>query len=211
MEHKHRGDLLNLDPVEEIVKNSYKNFHTKGLDYVCLLRSEEYTLKAYFLDGDCRKVPEVVNPHDHRYRFKTHVLVGTLLDHKFGQTDKGGDVYDAFDYRTPLNGGNGFTWRGEERLKKVKTRVMYKGENLETPINGIHTIQMASDHTVLLLEQFKDEVPIDEPTSTWAKGLQKGDWLKTDPGTYEEFTEDEVRSLVSVVRSLGVRLSPFHF
>lgn len=59
-----------------LIQNSYRDFHAKGLDYVCLKRTPDHTVKVYFLDGDVSKVPEVVNPHDHRYAFETTVLSG---------------------------------------------------------------------------------------------------------------------------------------
>ena len=57
--------------MEEVLANSFRDFHAKGLDYVCLKRRPSETVKLYFFDGDVSKLPEVVNPHDHRYDFST--------------------------------------------------------------------------------------------------------------------------------------------
>ena len=51
---------LNID---NVIENSFKNFHAKGLDYICLSRTPQLTLKLYILDGDASESPEVVNPH----------------------------------------------------------------------------------------------------------------------------------------------------
>lgn len=177
---------------------SYRNFHAKGLDYVCLHRSPEYTIKAYFLDGDVTKVPEVVNPHDHRYAFKTTVFAGAMADHRFTRGE--GDVYQAFDYMTPLNGGNGFTFRGEERLSIAESTFLPVRAQLSTRATHLHTIQMLSNQTVLLLEQFADEVPMDSPTSTW---VRNGQPAPDTSGLYDRFTADQFRSRVEIIRILN--------
>ena len=75
-----------FDPSEENVAllcaASFKDFHTKGFDYLCLKRTP-HTIKLYILDGDASKLPGVVNPHDHRYAFRTTVLCGEMVDYRF--------------------------------------------------------------------------------------------------------------------------------
>jgi hypothetical protein len=63
-----------VDDLDTVASNSFRNFHAKGLDYLCLHRSPELTIKAYFYSGNIG--PEVVCPHDHRYPFSTHILAG---------------------------------------------------------------------------------------------------------------------------------------
>ncbi|MEM7602856.1 MAG: hypothetical protein AAF357_15775 [Verrucomicrobiota bacterium] len=184
--------MMNID-----VENSFKNFHAKGLDYICLSRTPALTKKLYILDGDASKVPEVVNPHDHRYIFKTTVLKGKMIDHRWKSTPLRGVPYNAFDYRTPLNGGDGFTFRGVEHLTHVQERLMSRHQFLVTDIDNIHTIQMWADQTVLLLEQYEDTVPIDQPTSTCSKGTPS----ISDSGLYEKFTEGEI---IDRLRQVGL-------
>jgi len=178
--------------VQRVIENSFRNFHAKGLDYICLHRSPALTVKIYFLDGDVTKIPEVVNPHDHRYPFKTMVLAGAMADHRF-KPDPTGEVFQAFDYMTPLNGGSGFTYRGEERMSLVDggSIVLPRGAELSTPDDAVHTIEMLKDQTVLCLYQFADVVPIDKPTSTW---VRKGDPEPNTSGLYDRFTEDQIMS-----------------
>lgn len=184
--------------ITDLMAHSFKNFHAKGLDYVCLKRTPEHTIKAYFLDGDASKVPEVVNPHDHRYAFKTRVLCGEMIDHRYSC---GGDteVYQAFDYMTPLNGGNGFTYRGDEFLSHDIGIRLRTGAELYTGSNHRHTIQMCADQTVLLLEQFSDVVPLHVPTSCWVK---RGYPAPNTSGLYERFTESDFALRLEVLRKL---------
>ncbi|PBC38567.1 hypothetical protein CJ179_38905 [Rhodococcus sp. ACS1] len=186
-----RGPQLDIDAVLE---NSYKNFHTKGFDYICLKRSDRYTQKLYFFDGDVSSLPEVVNPHDHRYDFATTCIAGEVENVLFERSIKAaynGEPalrYEVFKYRTPLNGGNGFEWFAESMLRET-SRVAYKpGETYLMKYNQLHTIRMVKPETVIMLEQFEDRIPLTMPTRTYVRG-------KTPPsldGLYDRFTADEI-------------------
>lgn len=189
--------MINL---EQAAANSYRNFHAKGLDYICLSRTPNLTQKIYILDGDASKVPEVINPHDHRYSFYTLVLSGKMADHRWRTAQE--DVpdamaYNAFDYMTRLNGGDGFTYRGKEWLVKTDRNVMSRGMSLTTQAQHVHTIQMLADQTVLLLNQFEDIYPTDRATSTWAQDEPS----VADDGLYERFTEGQIMDRLA---SIGI-------
>lgn len=186
--------------IDQIVANSYKDFHVKGFDYICIKRSPEETIKLYFFDGDVSKMPEVVAPHDHRYNFDTWVLAGTSENvwyKKIKSTwanDRDwrniGREFNRFSYMTPLNGGGGFKFDGTDRLFEI-ARKRY-GRNEECSDYGmlwheLHTIRIASNETVLMLRQYEDIVPLNSATFTYCLG---------DPpalgGLYSRFTPDEV-------------------
>jgi hypothetical protein len=173
--------------VEEIVANSFKDFHTKGFDYICLKRSPTETVKLYFFDGDVAKLPEVVAPHDHRYDFATWVAAGASENVWFKRDDKEGEVFNWFEYRTPLNGGDGFTFVGEEQLKEVARRQFKKGDNYSMHAADLHTIRIVENETVLMLIQHEDLVPLDRPTSTFSMGN-----APSIDGLYSKFSADQV-------------------
>lgn len=89
--------------IQTIIANSFKNFHAKGLDYICLKRTPEHTRKAYFLNGDVTKLPDVVNPHDHRYHFNTTVVTGTMSNSQYVESDSG-IVYQQSNKAPDLDG-----------------------------------------------------------------------------------------------------------
>lgn len=189
----------NKDEVwQQVIDTSYRNYHTTGFDYICLKRSPEYTAKLYILDGDASKLPEVVNPHDHRYYFRSTCLAGRMADYRF-QKDHRGEVFNAFDYFTPLNGGPGFVWRGEERLLKSDARFLHRGDSLNTAATDLHTIQMAGNQTVILLEQYEDVVPLDLPTSCWSRA---GEPKPDATGMYDRFTVDQLKARLKQVKPL---------
>lgn len=184
--------------IDDIIKHSYKDFHVRGLSYVCIQRSPEYTVKLYTFQGDAVKSHEVVNPHDHRYRFRTSVLAGTLVNYTF-TPDRYGDVFDAYDYMTPLNGGYGFLPRGPERLARDTGHVLKAGHRLTSPVGAIHTIQATTD-TIIQLEQWADEVPLDKPTSCW---VASGSPQPTTDGLYSKFTANEIVKLLARIDGIA--------
>jgi hypothetical protein len=200
--------LLDMDAVLE---NSYKNFHSKGLDYICLKRSDEYTQKLYFFDGDVSKLPEVVNPHDHRYDFNTMCLAGEVENiiyesalHPVQIAGRSVQTYQAFKYFTPLNGGNGFTWWHECQLFESGRRSYLPGEDYFMSHTDRHTIRMLKDETVIMLEQFEDREPINFPTKTFVLGTDKEP--PSLDGLYDRFTADEV---IAKLRRLQERVPAF--
>lgn len=204
MPYKRKAPEMTEEQMQAIIANSYRNFHAKGLDYICLERTENVTLKIYFLDGDVSKIPEVVNPHDHRYPFGTTVLAGAMADHRFVRDDAG-EVFTAFDYMTPLNGGDGFTFRGEERLRLEDTTQLAKHGRLRTSAEHVHTIQMLQDQTILCLVQHPDTVPLEKPTSTW---VRSGSPAPDTSGLYDRFTEDQVIDRLRTLHELGFAAYP---
>lgn len=173
-----------LDSVEEIQKNSYKDFHAKGLDYLCLHREPSYTVKLYIFDGDVAKAPEVVNPHDHRYNFRTTCLYGKVANSLYREEERG-EIWQRFQYNTPLNGGNGFTWESEARLHETSRDFYLPGDIWTSWQAQIHTLRIQQSQTVLLLEQFLSTKAV---THTWTKDKEP----PSLDGLYSKFTHDEV-------------------
>lgn len=194
--------LANPDLFEIHRKKSYKNFHAKGMDYVCFFHNGATYNKVYFLEEDAAVAPELVNPHDHRYAFRTVCLSGALRDFRFTR-DPRGDVFQAFDYRTPLCGGNGFTFRGNEQLLQSHHVDLRPGDELMTSATELHTITARKPNTVIYLEQFKDVVPDYLPTSCW---VRKGEPKPDTSGLYEEMDADTFRMRLIQTQQLFDRL-----
>lgn len=172
----------------DVIANSYRDFHAKGLDYICLRRSPASTLKLYFLDGDVSKLPEVVNPHDHRYSFRTWVVAGKSRN--IWYDEDAGQTFNRFRWRTPLLGGDGFEWDKEVSLREIWRLTYAAGENYFMRHDEIHTIRMLENETVLFLEQYEDAVPVDVPTKTFCISEAP----PTISGLYNRFTPDQIMS-----------------
>lgn len=190
---------MNIDlNMDEIIANSYKNFHTKGLDYLCLKRSDELTVKYYFFDGDVEKLPEVVNPHDHRYNFDTTCLSGAVENFWYEESPFG-DTYNTFNYMTPLNNGNGFEFDSEKKLYVNRKSVFTPGENYYMRWHETHTINVRANQTIIRLDQYEDKVPLTTPTKTFCMF----DEPPSLTGLYDQFTEDEVIKKIKILMELN--------
>lgn len=189
------------DDIETIVANSYRNFHAKGLDYLCLQRSPQMTVKAYFFSDRKTAVPEVVCPHDHRYPFATTVIAGTTGHKRYVCQPDFLNIppnFQMFTWRTPLIGGTGFQWVREARLDCQFTERYEAGQTYFCRSDEIHTIQVHSDDTILLLTQFADVVPLDEPTFTFVPG--DNHQPPSLDGLYDRMTADVALSRLAQLR-----------
>lgn len=190
--------LTDDELLAEVSKYSYRNFHAKGLDYICLRRSPELTVKVYFFDGPTIEVSEVICPHDHRYDFGSGVLAGELWNATWREQrdlppesafdPHRGKIYNRFEFHTPLNGGNGFTWEKEVALTKIGQCPYSPGARYSTGFKEIHTLAHVQPSTVLMLWQYQDVMPIDEASHTYS--------LNNEPpslsGLYEKHTPDSI-------------------
>ena len=174
----------NADP-EALIKSSIKDYHVKGFDYICLHRSDDLTVKIYFFDGEVKDLPELVNPHDHRYDFDTFILRGQFTDFTF-QEGKG-DVFQKFNYKTPLLGGDGFTWDSEIRLETISTDTRTQGQMFSHKAEDFHTIRLDTNGTVLCLLQYADRPNLE---NTWTFSRDKEP--PSLSGLYNEFTADQI-------------------
>jgi hypothetical protein len=191
---------LPLNPTEEqmrhILDHSFRDFHVKGFDYLCLRRSPERTDKFYFFEGEVAQSPEVVHPHDHRYDFITKVLAGRGANFFFEYAEDGEPI-EEFEYRTPLLGGNGFTWARSARLKRSRERWYTAGDLYWMAAQDFHTIRVTPG-TVLHLVQFDDVVPAGTPTKCFSKGREPINLS----GLYTKFTADQALVRLAQLRTL---------
>lgn len=161
---------------DQLLENSYRDFHAKGLDYLCLERKPSRTTKVYFFEGDIRDAPEVVVPHDHRYSFDTDVLCGALANHTWAEateTTPGAEPFERFAYLTPLLGGNGFTWRESTWLTTLGRKLYRAGNGYWSHHAEIHTIQVCDPETIIVLRQYDDQVAVGVPTSAFKPAGQR--------------------------------------
>ncbi|AMS02694.1 hypothetical protein BJD55_gp072 [Gordonia phage Yvonnetastic] len=208
-------DINELD-IDHVIENSYKNFHSKGLDYICLHRSPTSTVKLYFFADAHVETPDVVNPHWHRYDFWTTAVTGaveniwykrTMPERKVSPNGRAVRLYNAFDYRTPLLGGDGFSYVGDVGLWEDYRLRIKQGTSQQSyymKYDEIHTINIVEPETCILLEQLEDVVPVDQPTETFALTSRPTPSI-ADDGLYDKFTADEI---VKKLKWLNEKVGP---
>lgn len=189
--------------LQSALANSYKNFHARGFDYLCLSRTPDLVRKVYFFGDIAPDASEIVNPHDHRYNFSTEVLAGSVINQIYrtcSAGQRGARRYTRWQYRTPLNGGSGFRFDDVYPLLMVNAHCYAEGERYNLSGDQIHTIAVKRD-TVLLLEQGPDQ-PLD-CTFTYTPRERMPDHPPEMTGLYERFTADEIRERVRWLNQLG--------
>lgn len=202
--------------IDHLITQSYKDFHAKGMDYVCLHRDAGLTLKAYFFaDGmDSQKAGEVVNPHDHRYNFMTQTMSGVIENQLYRtppcwdplsdwvNQDECGESYYAHLWDTPLNGGKGFIKDGGWILQRYNVAQYRKGQQYFMAAPEWHTIRVAAPQTCIVIAQYEDLIPVGVPTVTFTKS-------ETPPSIndlYREFTADELVARIGLLQELQAAL-----
>jgi hypothetical protein len=181
--------------IEDALAHSYRDFHVKGFDYICLERGAERTIKLYAFADEVANAGEVVNPHDHRYDFHTDVLAGHLANQVYVPAVEG-MPYRRFNYATPLNGGSGFHLAGMTALREAGAFGFGPGERCYMVAEQIHTIRV-KPRTVVRLTQGPDrDIPV---TSTYTRGSA----APALDGLYSRFTEgqlvDRLRSIQAIL------------
>lgn len=178
-----------------ILEASFRNFHAKGLDYLCLKRTPDHTVKVYFFDGeaDLSALPEIVMPHDHRYDFRTICIAGEVVnrEHATCARHEGAERYEEFAWDTPLLGGAGFTHLGEAWLTRPVVSAYRRGDQWVSAARTIHTLQIARAGTIIRLDQYRDLIPAGVPTSTFRRADERGDIRAPElAGLYEPMSAD---------------------
>ncbi len=191
--------------LDEMIEHSFKDLHVKGFDYVCLKRTPQHTRKVYFFDGRVSQLPEVVSPHDHRYDFMTTVLAGVMSNSTYRPTAHVGTTYNEFEWRTPLNGGDGFTFKQETKLIETQRFQYANGEAYFMRAEDFHTIRMKQEGTVIMLDQFEDRVPLGKPTRTFMLNSKAPNL----DGLYNKFTPDEHLYRLRQIEALGIPVSKY--
>lgn len=159
--------------IDSLLNFSYLDYHQSDFTYLCLFQKNGRFQKVYFLDGNTAHAPEVVAPHNHRYRFSTQLLHGHYVNYTFFETTNlAGIPHYKWAYHTPLLGGKGFTLLGptflvpgpfqilrtpKEKYTFLKPRSLITRSQHWHSLNEIHTIRV-SPGTILYLDQERDAV-----------------------------------------------------
>ena len=187
----------------EAAVHSVTDFHAKGLHYVNLIRSPQYTAKLYFgRVGELEhNTPDgfIVNPHSHSYSFRQTVISGTLRNIVFheGDFNEKSNSWFGADYYSPLKTAE----RVRMEFDEAETQ-MWNHSEVYGPATGyfmrpgdIHTLQSVHPVKPLILftEQFQTE--IQPPTRIYTRTKELVD-LST---LYGEMSVDHLKELLDLL------------
>ncbi len=145
-----------LNPVEA-ARFSFENYHAVGLDYLCLLRTDVLTVKAYFFREDRKCQPGgdvdwIVWPHNHRYAFEHMTVFGTIRNHRFAIVE--GRTHDLYAYDAEKRRPVSIATCG---LKEIVRETTKAGESFSMPLTDeIHTLSFGSRQAVAIQLQYAD-------------------------------------------------------
>lgn len=179
------GNLARHLDVEEALKHSTINHHVPGMHYLCLQRRENLTIKLYVFDHNLEHDANgfVVNPHDHRYRFHSFVLKGSMSNIKFFESDELAPSYqwDAMAWDADAKKMDR-SHRTNIRTSSIDRYEEGAGYFLDT--HELHTIRVHEVGTALLLFQYTDVV-VDRPGRLFVPYDEKPECLPTSPMSEE--------------------------
>lgn len=145
-------DLLN-NPNQESLKLSMNDVHHKGLFSLVIGGVEFGKLTRVFIANEKIK-PFEVQLHSHRYPIRLTTIKGKIKHFAAFRSE----VVDChtvslseFDYKSPLNGGNGLKYLQETNVI-IKDYILPIGASLEMTENEIHTVS-CSKGSIWIVEE----------------------------------------------------------
>lgn len=151
--------LLKQVPAWSLKQHSFANYHAEGLNYLCIHRDIQLTIKAYIFEENLvnNRGDYVVWPHSHRYYFSSLTLSGAVVNHMFCAEIGAGDgghvmyTYDAESRKVS---------RVTDVTLKALTSRVYRAGNQDffyMESNEIHTLTVP-EPTIVLQYQYADTV-----------------------------------------------------
>ena len=189
-----KPQMISDNALALLKENSFRNFHAKGLDYLCFQRTDALTLKIYFFDSPPPDA-QIVNPHDHRYDFSTAVIAGAVTDSIWRETHESvpfSRPFARFHWMTPLLGGAGFTYAGLTTLKLDGSMRWERGQSWQTDHRAVHTLTNIIPGTILALEQRADRLPVGMPTHCYVRNDGQPPQAPDLTGLYDRMDADQI-------------------
>lgn len=146
-------DLLK-NPNPETLKLSMNDVHHKGLFSLVIDGTEFGKLTRVFI-ADAKLKPFEVQLHTHRYPIRLTTIKGQVKHVVATETDNINAEtvqLSEFNYRSPLNGGNGLTYSKETNVI-IKDYILPIGASLEMTANEYHTVSCSKGSMWIVEEQ----------------------------------------------------------
>ena len=193
--------------LSNMLKNSYKHYHARGVNYLCLQNTWRLRLKAYFFDQPSDPAG-VVSPHDHRYSFTNHVLTGAVKDTLY-TASKYGEQFFEYSWRSPLSRADLtplYSPVAPTKLVLYHADVVAEGLSYQRGRGEIHSLQILEPRTIIVQEEKKTpSAPLR------SRVFMRTEKFPTLEGLYEKFEPGEIVRLVGELNDragMSLSLSP---
>lgn len=188
---------LNLEHnLDYMVKNSIKDFHFKGLNYICLQFMPHLTIRLYVIEPSEPLDTKNVNIHNHLYDSQLLVLKGSLVNNVYHKMT--GNTYNHY-YLTSALCPNNKT--GNILLKKIGKCELYLEKSIklnpgDCHYQGAEEIHNVENDTTKLTAFMVFEFPTIKTNSILFSKKDYGTTIPTD-NVYNRFTAQEIRCILT--------------
>jgi len=186
--------------IDYMVDNSIKDFHFKGLNYICFQFAGNLTIRLYVIEPSEPVDTANVNIHNHLYDSQILMLVGKLKNNVYRRVD--GDVYNQYFLTSALAPTNKdrkikLDFLGRCDLECVQSIELLSGDTHFQDHTEIHNVY---NDTTRLTAFMVFEYPTVKDNSILFTRKDYGDTIPT-PDCYNRFTSREVKAIVNNVLS----------
>lgn len=143
-------------PNNESLKKSLRDVHVKGLFSLVIDGTDHGKLTRVFISTKKIK-PQQIQLHSHRYGIKLTPLFGEVTEHVLlseenGSANVGEFKASMFEYKSPLNGGNGLKYL-KDIYGEIYSQTLPIGTTSEMEGDDIHTISCSKNAIWIVEEQ----------------------------------------------------------
>lgn len=139
------------NPSTEALEKSLRDVHVKGLFSLVISGTEHGKLTRVFIATDKIR-PQQIQLHSHRYGIKLTPLFGEVTEHTFITGSPNEFTSSIFEYKSPLNGGNGLKYLHDTK-GSIFTQTLPIGTTSEMKGDEIHTISCSKGSIWIVEEQ----------------------------------------------------------
>lgn len=192
--------------MERILRDSIKDFHFTGLNYICFQFDPNQTIRLYVAHPDQPVDTQKVSIHNHLYDSQLLVLTGWAKNQVYQMCDSRNrhalDLHNYYHLTSALHPDNK---DGQIKLKKLGQTWLCYGDVIDLAPGEFHTQLHDEIHSVqndpnMLTSWMVFEFPTVKKHSMLFSTKDLGETIPT-PGCYTRYTEKEVRYLVNDVLS----------
>lgn len=187
--------------IDYMVEHSIKDFHFKGLNYICFNFSPNLVIRLYIIEPSEPVDTKNVNIHNHLYDSQILVLSGGIINNVY-KMEEGDDYF--YSHLTsalcPTNIDKKIKLKtiGKTNLRMEKSIKLEAGDTHFQDHTEIHNVE---NDTTKLTAFMVFEYPTIKKNSMLFSKKDYGNTINTDKA-YQRYTKEEIHYLVNDVLSM---------
>lgn len=187
--------------IDYMVENSIKDFHFKGLSYICFQFMPHLTIRMYVIQPSEPVDTTNVNIHNHLYDSQILVLTSSITNNVYRKID--GDEFNHYYLTSALCPTNEskqikLDHLGKCGLEKINSIQLFAGDTHFQDHTEIHNVE---NDTTKLTAFMVFEFPTIKDNSILFSRKDFGNTIPTDE-CYNRFTAKEIKGIVNNVLSI---------